>query len=207
MTTTAFGRWAGVAIFVMTLGLAAGVEAQPANEVFLGYSFLQANTGGATFEGRPVDLESSTMHGGEVTGTYFTGRQLGWDVVFAVHNGEIAVPPDIEVPEGADLSIDFRQFAFMVGPRVRVLSTDTLNFSVRAVAGVSNGNARAVLGLFALDANNTVLAASFGASLTLKFGQGFGFRIAQPEVHITRFGDATQASFRVSTGFVSVYGR
>ena len=103
--------------------------------------------------------------------------------------------------------IDFRQFAFMVGPRVRVLSTDTLNFSVRAVAGVSNGNAKAVLGLFALDANNTVLAASMGASLTLKLGQGFGFRIAQPEVYITQFGDATQTSFRVSTGFVFVYGR
>ena len=38
-------------------------------------------------------------------------------------------------------------------------------------------------------------------------GQSFKFRIAQPEVYITQFGDATQTSFRVSTGIVFVYAR
>ncbi len=205
MTITSFGRWVGLAT-LLTLALATSVDAQPASEVFLGYSFLQANTGGATFDGVPIELESETMHGTEASGTYFTGRRLGWDFVFGLHNGEIAVPPGTEVPEGTDLSIDFVQYAFMAGPRVRVLSTDTLNFDVRAVVGVSKGNARAVAGLFALEANNTVLAAALGASLTLKLGRSFGFRVAQPEVYVTRFGDATQTSFRVSTGIVFVYG-
>ncbi len=201
------GWWIGVATLVMTLGLAAGVAAQPASGVFLGYSFLQANPGGATFDGAPIELESETMHGAETSGTYFTSRRLGWDFVFAVHNGEIAVPPGVEVPEGTDLSIDFKQIAFMAGPRVRLLSTDTLDLAVRAVAGVSKGNARAVAGLFALDANNTVLAAAVGASLTLRLSDVFAYRVAQPEVYITQFGDATQTSFRVSTGIVFVYGR
>ena len=192
---------------LLTLALATSVDAQPASEVFLGYSYLQAEPGGATFNGVPIELETETMHGAEASGTFMTGRQLGWDFVFAVHNGQIAVPPTVEVPAGTDLNIDFRQVAFMAGPRVRLLSTDTLDVSIRAVVGVSKGNARAVAGLFALDANNTVLAAAVGASLTLKLGQSLGCRVAQPEVYITQFGDATQTSFRVSTGIVFVYGR
>jgi len=207
MTIESAGRLIAVATVVMTLPLATRVDAQPPGEVFLGYSFLQANTGGATFDGVPIELESATMHGAEASGTYFTSRQLAWDLVFAVHNGQIAVPPGIEVPAGTELNIDFRQVAFMAGPRVRLVSTDTLNFDVRAVVGASKGNARAVAGLFALDASNTVLAAALGASLTLKMGPSFGFRVVQPEVYITQFGDATQTSFRVSTGLVFVYGR
>ncbi len=78
---------------------------------------------------------------------------------------------------------------------------------MRAVFGAASGNARAVAGLFALDANNTVLAISAGASLSVRMGQSVTFRIAQPEVYITQFGDATQTSFRVSTGIVFVYGQ
>ena len=111
------------------------------------------------------------------------------------------------MPEGTDVHIDFRQIAFMAGPHLRLGSTETVELAVRAVAGVASGNARAVAGLFALDANNTVLAASVGASLTVRFSRGFAYRIAQPEVYITQFGDATQTSFRVSTGIVFVYGR
>ena len=192
----------------MTLALATRVDAQPPGEVFLGHSFLQVNAGGATFDGVPIELESETLHGAEASGTYFTSRRLAWDFVFAVHNGQIAVPPGVEVPEGTELSIDFRQVAFMAGPRIRLTSPEAnLELAVRAAIGAAIGNARAVAGLFALDADNTVLAISAGASLSVRMGQFFKFRIAQPEVYITQFGDATQTSFRVSTGLVFVYGR
>ena len=148
------------------------------------------------------------MHGAEATGTYYTSPRIGFDFTFAVHNGEIAVPPGTEVPEGTDLNIDFRQIAFMGGPRIRLSSPGAnVEFAVRAVLGAAIGNARAVAGLFALDADNTVLAMSAGASLSVRMGQSVKFRIAQPEVYITQFGDATQTSFRVSTGIVFVYGQ
>jgi hypothetical protein len=207
MMITVSGRWVGVAVLVTMLGLAAGVEAQPASEIFLGYSNLQADPGGATFDGVPIELETETLHGAEATGTYFTSPRIGFDFTFAVHNGNISVPDFVEVPEGTDVSIDFRQVAFMGGPRVRLVATDTVDVSVRAVFGAANGNARAIAGLFALDANNTVLAMSAGASLSVRFSEAFAFRVAQPEVYVTQFGDATQSSFRVSTGIVFIYGQ
>jgi len=194
---------------LLVLALTTRVEAQQlASEIFLGYSFLQADPGGATFNGNPIELEANTMHGAEATGTYYTSPRLGFDFTFAVHNGNIAVPPGLDVPEGTPVSIDFRQVAFMAGPRIRLTSPEAnLELAVRAAIGAAIGNARAVAGLFALDADNTVLAISAGASLSVRMGQFFKFRIAQPEVYITQFGDATQTSFRVSTGLVFVYGR
>ncbi len=182
-------------------------EAQQASEIFLGYSFLQADPGGATFNGIPIELETNAMHGAEATATYYTSPRLGFDFTFAVHNGNIAVPPGL-VPEGTPVSIDFRQVAFMAGPRVRLTPPRAnFEFAVRAVVGASIGNARAVAGLFALDADSTVLALSTGASLSVRLGDSFKYRIAQPELYITKFGDATQVSFRVSTGIVFGYGR
>ncbi len=187
---------------------ATAAEAQLASEIFLGYSYLQADPGGATFNGNPIELETNTMHGAEATATYYTSPRVGFDFTFAVHNGNIAVPSGLDVPEGTPVSIDFRQIAFMGGPRVRLSPPGAnLEFAVRAAVGAAVGNARAVAGLFALDADNTVLAISAGASLSVRMGRSFKYRIAQPEVYITRFGDATQTSFRVSTGIVFVYGR
>ena len=183
-------------------------EAQQPSEIFLGYSFLQADPGGATFNGIPIELETNAMHGAEVTATYYTSPRLAFDLTFAVHNGNIAVPPGLDIPEGTPVSIDFRQVAFMAGPRVRLTPPRAnFEFAVRAVVGASIGNARAVAGLFALDADNTVLALSTGASLSVRMGGSFQYRIAQPELYITNFGNATQVSFRVSTGIVFGYGR
>ena len=48
---------------------------------------------------------------------------------------------------------------------------------------------------------------SFGVSLTLNLNDVFAYRVAQPEVFITTFGDGAQTNFRVSTGIVIRYGQ
>lgn len=204
MTFNRSGWCVAVTVFLGTVGVSAAVEAQPAPEVFIGYSFLQADPGGATFNGAPVELETNSMHGGEVSGTYFTSDQLGWDFAFVGENGTIAVPPTVVVPDDVDVDIDFRQLAFMGGPRVRLVRNDVMSVDVRALIGGAKGHTKAVAGLFALDANSTVLAASVGASLNLSLGRSFAFR-AHPGVYVTRFGDAVQTSVRFATGIVFVY--
>ena len=183
-------------------------EAQGAAEVFFGYSYLQADPGGATFDGNPIVFENSTMHGAEVTGTYWATPRLGLDFTVAMHFGRIAVPPDLDLPAGAQARIDFRQTALMAGPRVRLSSPGAaMELSARAAFGQAFGDVQATAGLVGFDAKNTVLAISAGASLSAWLGQSLNYRIVQPEVYITQFGDATQTSFRVSTGLVWVFNR
>ena len=82
------------------------------------------------------------MHGAEATATYYTSPRLGFDFTFAVHNGNIVVPPGLDIPEGTPVSIYFRQVAFMAGPRISLTPPGAkVELAVRAALGASIGNA------------------------------------------------------------------
>ena len=184
-------------------------HAQPASEVFIGYSYLRASPGEAETEGgAAVELDSENLHGGEVYGTFFLSRRTGIDVSFGYHNGSIVLSEsDVDPEFGVGPDIDFKEVTLLVGPRVRLVTKRRLTASVRALFGISNGDAKAAAGVIAVRADETAFAMSFGVSLTLNLNDVFAYRVAQPEVFITTFGDGAQTNFRVSTGIVIRYGQ
>lgn len=210
LSHSSVSRWVAIVLFVV-LGAATNLRAQSSQpgELAISVSALLADPGEAEVAGVPIELENETLIGLEVRGTYRPHPRLGLDVSFSVHNGGIRIPGDVVTiqSEGAispiDLDIDFKQVALLGGPRVSLASNPEVDFSVRALVGMSNGvTSASATELFGVTVDDTVFAAVVGASLTVYLNDRLGLLIGQPEVFITRFGGATQANFRMSAGVV-----
>jgi len=180
--------------------LASTVSAQtvPASEIAVNYSFLKADPGEGTTEGgETIALDSSNLNGAEFTGTYYVRPFLGLDFSLSYHNGSITPPAGFEV-----VTIDFKEYSFMAGPRVRLAQNERANASVRALVGATNGSVRAQAGPFLADADETTFALAFGGDVTVNLNDAFALRLIQPEVLFTWFGGSTQTNFRISAGIV-----
>jgi len=192
--------WGAALAALACLSLAAAAPAQtvPASEISVNYSFLKADPGEAMTEGgETLALDSSNLHGAEFTGTYYLRPFLGLDFSLSYHNGSITPPAGYEL-----VTIDFKEFSFMAGPRVRLAQNERANASVRALVGATNGSVRAQAGPLLADADETTFALAFGGDVTLNLNDAFALRLIQPEVLFTWFGGNTQTNFRISAGIV-----
>lgn len=186
-----------VALFCLSMTTPAAAQAVPASELSINYSYLRADPGEGQVDGETLELDSENLHGAEFTGTYFLSPFLGLDLSFSYHTGSITPPEGFEL-----VTIDFKEYSFMGGPRVRLLRQENATASVRALVGATNGSVRAQAGPFLADADETSFALAFGGDFTVNLGDFFAFRVVQPEVLFTWFGGKTQTNFRVSTGIV-----
>jgi len=186
------------ALFCLAVAATASAQTVPSSELSINYSFLKADAGEATTEGgETIALDTSNLHGAEFTGTYFFSPVLGLDVSFSYHNGSITPPPGFEV-----VTVDFKEYSFLAGPRFRVASGRAANASVRALVGATNGTVRAQAGPFLADADETTFALALGGDVTVNLNDVFAIRLIQPEVLFTWFGGNTQTNVRVSAGIV-----
>ena len=192
----------------ITLSWVGSAQAQgaPAPEIAVSYSYLRADPGDAMFAGQPIELENENLHGVDVTATGFVNGRLGFDFAFGVYNGSISIPDVVTIPGQSLPEADFKQVVLLGGPRVRLVSNRKVTVSVRALVGAADGNTDLQVGITGVGVNNVVFAASFGGSVTISLSEALAYRVAQPEVYITNFGDATQTNFRVATGIVFRYG-
>ena len=194
-------RISGAAVaagFTLLLAATAAAQTVPASEIAVNYSFLRADAGDATLEGgETVALDTSNLNGAEFTGTYYIGPRLGLDFSLSYHNGSITPPAGYEV-----VTIDFQEYSFMAGPRVRLAQNERANASVRALVGATNGTVRAQAGPFLADADETTFALAFGGDVTVNLNDMFAVRLIQPEVLFTWFGGNTQTNVRISAGIV-----
>jgi len=192
--------WCALAAGFVCLSVATAASAQtvPASEIAVNYSFLKADPGEATTDGgETIALDSSNLHGAEFTGTYYVGSRLGLDFSLSYHNGSITPPEGFEL-----VTIDFKEYSFMAGPRLRLAQNERANASVRALVGATNGSVRAQAGPFLADADETTFALAFGGDVTVNLNDAFALRLIQPEVLFTWFGGNTQTNVRISAGIV-----
>lgn len=195
---TRMSRSAVAVLFGLSLAGTAAAQTVPASEIAVNYSFLKADPGEGTTEGgETLALDSSNLNGAEFTGTYYIRPALGLDFSLSYHNGSITPPAGYEM-----VTIDFKEYSFMAGPRVRLAQSERANASVRALVGATNGSVRAQAGPFLADADETTFALAFGGDVTVNLNDAFALRLIQPEVLFTWFGGNTQTSFRISAGIV-----
>lgn len=178
--------------------------AQPASELFIGYSYMHADPGEVTLEGGgTASLDNANLHGTELSGTYFLTRQIGLEVSFGYNQGQISFEgiqaPGLGVPIE---SADFKQYTFLGGPRVRLASTPRHNVEVRALVGGSNLDFRVPVGVTSFNGDEFGFAFAAGGSYTVVLNDVFSYRVVQPDVLIATAGPGTRANFRISTGLV-----
>ena len=186
---------------------ASSAFAQPAAEVFVGYSYLYAEPGEAMLEGGgTASLDNSNLHGAEISGAFFLNRNTAVEVAFGYNRGSISfdgvVAPGLDVPIG---SADVDQYTFLVGPRFRVWSSPRQSFDVRALVGGSSLDYRVPVGVSAITGDEFGFAFAVGGSYTVMLNDFFSLRVIQPDVLIATAGPNTRTNFRFSTGLVILY--
>ena len=178
--------------------------AQPASEIFIGYSYLRADTGTVDLTGGgTAELDSANAHGTELSGTWFVTRRAGIEVSFGRNSGSFSLDgvdfPDLDIPV---TSGDATQWTFLVGPRFRLMSSQRHNFDVRALVGGANLDIKAPVSVTTFKNEEWGLGAVFGAAYTVVLNEAFSYRVIQPDLMITTAGPGTGVHFRLSTGIV-----
>ena len=205
LMTTMFRRFVVLAVVVIA-AIATPALAQPAGELFIGYSYLRADPGEVEGAGgATASLDSANLHGTELSGTWFVNRNTGVEVSFGYHRGSISLS-GLTLPDlGIDLrSADVTQYTFLVGPRYRVVSTRRHHVDVRALFGGASLNFDVPVSVSTFKSEEFGFAATFGGSYTLVLNDVFSFRVIQPDVLISTAG-STRTNFRLSTGIVFRY--
>ena len=179
--------------------------AQPAGEVFIGYSYLRADPGEVdVIGGGTAALDSANLHGTEVSGTWFFSPNLGIEVGFGYNRGSVNLN-NVTLPGGLPLtSADVTQYTFLVGPKYRLVSTRRHHVDVRALLGGASLNFDVPVSVSTFKSEEFGFAAAFGGSYSLVLNDVFSFRVIQPDVLIATAG-STRANFRLSTGIVFRY--
>ncbi len=202
-----------VSVCVLTLSLPHDAVAQERRqfEAFGGFSYLVADVGGSDF---------ADVSGPGFTGefAFFLNDWFGLGAEVGYNAGDLGLPElsIIALPE-----VSFSQWTVMFGPRFRFAETDRFRVGAQAMAGIARGSfdvdfdieelsialpefGRRPRGFglraFAFEVDQTVFGASFGVHFDLKINDRLTWRIVQPDVLVTNYGDSAQAHFRIASG-------
>ena len=213
----------GVIGFFLPGTAAAQSNDVPSYEVFGGFTYSILDTGA----GFGIDEVGATGAQGQFT--FFVNDWFGIGGEVGYSSGEIEIPAiTIFPPIDADVSVSYTTFLF--GPRFRLGGTERFQVGAQALVGASRArtdlegfaialperfgrgffgaqnfrnalrNSGDRIGVLRLD--ETALAMAFGVNFDLKVNDRISWRIIQPDVLVTRFGNGIQTQFRFSTGFV-----
>ena len=197
-----------VAIGLLSFAFPAIALAQDSGEAeaFAGFSYLHIdNTHG---EG------AADTWGFQGSFTYFVYDWLGLSAEIGYHSGTTEGPSASDNPD--DLTV--RNTSFMFGPRFRFGEGERFIPAAQVLVGIANRGSEVeaiVPGPITAadvpsgsqsrvrrDFDETSFAVAAGISFDFKFSNRFAYRIIQPDLIITSFGDSTQVNLRVATGVV-----
>jgi hypothetical protein len=186
----------------------AGQE-QGRGEAFGGFSYLWADTGDPGFE----DGANGPGFLGEIA--VFANDWFGVGAEVGLNAGDVDVPV-IQVFPTPD--VDFTQWTFLVGPRFRLVTGDRSRFGAQAMVGLARADIDvefdpAVLPIIdeidltvaGFDDPETAFGASFGVHFDLDVGERLVWRVVQPDLLITTYGDDTQTHVRVASGLGVIF--
>ena len=211
-----------VALGVLVLGavgflLPAAASAQtgeaPSYEVYGGFAYTLIDAG--------LGPRDTGAIGAQGQFTFFVNEWFGIAGEVGYGTGELEIPGFDAIPI-IDGDISVSQTTFLFGPRFRLLGTDRFRVGAQALVGA----ARTSIGLDDIFINlpepfdlrtpgsprrfrfpgghldETSLAMAFGVNFDLQVNDRISWRIIQPDILLTTFGNNTQTSFRFSTGVV-----
>ncbi len=180
-------------------------------EAFGSFSYLIADVGGN-------DLGLADARGVGFTGqfAFFLNDWLGLGTEVGYNNGDLDLPVIAIFPAP---EVDFSQWTVLFGPRFRFAETARFRAGAQAMAGIARGSVgvefdpeelafdlpdrfRRGLRLQAFDVafDQTVFALAVGVHFDLRINDRLTWRIVQPDVLLTGYGDDTQAHFRIASG-------
>lgn len=182
---------------VWALGSSAPAQAQERAqpEAFLGFSYVRFDV---------EDFLSIDTYGIQGGVAWFFNERLGLDVEVGNVEGNLNVPVIAIFPTP---DVDFSATTVLAGVRYRFGPQGRLLPSVRALAGLARGSVGVELevpDVTAIDTSETenALGVALGAALDLDVTERLAWRIVQPDLLITTFGNDTQANIRLATGLV-----
>jgi hypothetical protein len=170
---------------VLAVCSSAAAQENPKADVFLGYSYIQANP--AT-SGAP----NFHFHGGVGQVSYNVNNWLGAVGDFGgYHVGNIAGTP-----------VDANLFTYMFGPRLNYRRSERFTPFAQALFGGAHVGSGTLQG-----GSQNAFAVAFGGGLDVHATKHFGLRVGQVEYLMTRFREATpdrqtQNNLRLSTGLL-----
>ena len=207
--------WVCALTVVFFLGLltpiAAAAQEDRRFEAFGSFSYLVADVGGS-------GLGLNDVSGAGFTGefAFFLNDWLGLGAELGYNTGELDIPILSIFPLG---DIHFSQWTVLFGPRFRFAESDRFRVGAQAMAGIARGSTdvdfdreelivdvpgegrrRFTLRAFNLDIDETTFAALFGVHFDLRVNDRVIWRVVQPDVLVTGYGNDGQAHFRISTG-------
>lgn len=198
----------GWALLVMPAGAAAQEEERPIEAVG-SFSYLFADVEGSGFD---------SAGGPGFTGSFafFLNDWLGVGGEVGYNNGGLDLPriQGVTLPE-----IGFSQWTLLFGPRFRIAEREQFRFGAQAMVGIADGGTdvefdeeeliidvpgqgpvRFQLRAFEVHLSDTTFAALFGVHFDLRLHDRIFWRVVQPDILLTGYGDDTQAHFRITTG-------
>ncbi len=178
-------------------------------EAFGNFSYLFADVGGG-------DLGLADVGGIGFNGefAFFLNDWLGLGVEVGHNTGDLDIPVIAIFPAP---DIDFSQWTALFGPRFRFAESDRFRVGAQAMAGIARlsidvdfdiddfiigvlGPQRFQLLTFDLNLDETAFAAAFGIHFDLKVHDRLTWRVVQPDVLVTSYGNDGQTHFRISSG-------
>jgi hypothetical protein len=131
------------------------------------------------------------------------GANNGWIGAFKVNlNDRIGVLGEAGGQFDFGRTAPRRTQTYLFGPEFNALRTRRLAVNFRATAGfIRDSNEQ-------FFANPTsAFASSFGGNLDIRLSEHLSWRVLQPEVLFTKFGNRYEPNLRASTGLVFHFGR
>lgn len=206
-------RFSLVAVFVLALATltpaTATAQEERRFEGFGSFSYLFADVGGS---GLGVNGVGGAGFAGEFA--FFVNDWLGVGAEVGYHRGDLNLPGILIFPAP---KVDFSQWTLVFGPRFRFAASDRFRVGAQAMLGMARGSTgfdaeeffinvpgqgRRRLTLRDLDINveQTTFAALFGVHFDLRITDRLIWRVVQPDVLVTGYGNDAQGHFRISTG-------
>jgi len=192
------------ALVVVGPGVAAAQEDGDI-EAFGGFSYLFADVGGSAFN----EARGPGFTGGF---TFFLNDWLGFGGELGYSSADLDLPVIQIFPAP---QIGFDQWTVLFGPRFRISETDRFRVGALAMAGIARGSVgvefddngfllevpgRQEVLLSVIDFEATSFAAAFGVRFDLRIDDRLVWRVVEPAVLITAYGNDTQGHFRLSSG-------
>jgi hypothetical protein len=180
--------------FAFALSGAAGAQTI---DLFGGYSAARV---------RPEqNFDRAVMNGWNSSITKWTGPRFGLAADFAGYYGSLNPTSTSTNGSGSTLlpSVTARQHSFMGGPQFRLIHTDKIDTSVKALFGAAHGSVSepsALPGGATLSSpNDTAFASFIGSNFDVNVSRRMALRFS-PGLYLTEFNGETQKSFRFSVG-------
>ena len=178
-------------------------------EAFGSFSYLFADVGGS---GLGLGDVGGIGFNGEFA--FFLNDWLGLGAEVGYNSGDLDIPVIAIFPAP---DIDFSQWTVLFGPRFRLAESDRFRVGAQAMVGIAYGSIDVELVLeeliirapgsprfqllaFEFNFGDTAFAATFGMHFDLKVNDRLTWRVVQPDVLVTNYGNDVQSHFRISSG-------